>query len=206
MKEFFETYEHLKQYPEFDLEEIQDKYKTWEESGSDGDGEWIYPPWIFDPKLAFEYVMLAYAPDSSLVNIKDQTVRKQTAMKDSKIPKEHQKKILSNEHPMIGDMITRLFTHVNDLDYELLISGKEAIVSLLEVVRKPVDGRLLDDKERNAIKAKKECFEDAQFLLKEVRSIWNTMHEINPDMAEYVKEGVFKGGKAESFSKKKRKS
>ena len=93
MKEFFDAYEHLKQYPEFDLEEIQDKYKIWSAFGSDGDGEWIHPPWIFDPALAFEYVMLAYAPDSSLVKIKDQTVRKENAIKESNIPEEFRKMI-----------------------------------------------------------------------------------------------------------------
>ena len=206
MKEFFDAYEHLKQYPEFDLDTIQEKYKTWDESGANGDGEWVYPPWLFDPVLAFEYVMLAYAPDSSLVKIKDQAVRKENAMKESKVPVEFRKKILNNEHPMIGDMITRLFRHINDLDYELLISGKEAIVTLLEVVRKPIDSRLLDDKERNAVKAKGECFADAQVLLKEVRKIWNEMHEINPDMAEHVHSSVFKAGKAEGFAQKKRKS
>jgi hypothetical protein len=144
--------------------------------------------------------MLAYAPDSSLVKIKDHSIRKEKAIKESKIPKEQRVKVLRNENPMIGDMVTRLFREINDLDYELLISGKEAIVTLLEVVRKPIDTNLQDDKERNAVKAKRECFEDAQVLLKEIRKIHNQMHDISPDMAEHVGNLVFRGGTAERLA------
>jgi len=207
MKEFFDAYEHLKSYPEFDLIAITKKYKVWEEhDGNSGDGEHVAPPWVFDPKLAFEYVMLAYAEDSSLAKITDLPTRKLNAMKSSKIPEEQREKILKNENPMVGDMITRLFRHINNIDYELLISGKEAIVTLLEVVRKPIDSRLLDDKERNAVKAKRECFEDAQVLFIEIKKIYNAINEINGDMGAYVKEAVFKGGNAERLAGKTKKN
>jgi len=200
MKEFFEAYEHLKQYPEFDEEKIHEKYREWVEHGEDGDGEWHTPDWLFTPTLAFEYVMLAYAPDSSLANIKDLQTRKEKALSRSKVPKEQRKAILGNSNQMVGDMITRLFRHLNDFDYELLISGKEAVQTLLEVVRKPIDTRLQDDKERNAVKAKRECFEDAQVLLSEVRKIWNEMHAISVDLTE-VNLSAFKGGMAERLAK-----
>lgn len=206
MKEFFENYEHLKQYPEFNLEKIQNKYKYEVEMDSQsGETEERIPEWIFDPELAFEYVMLAYAPDSSLVKIKDQAVRKEKAIDESHIPKNQIAKVLHNENPMVGDMLTRLFRYINDLDYELLISGKEAVETLLEVVRKPIDTRLQDDKERNAVKAKRECFEDAQLLLKEIRKIYNQMNDIDSDLGDHVKKQVFRGGHAERLAEKAKK-
>jgi len=203
MKEFFESYEHLKEYPEFDRKDIENKYKYFiEHDENSGDGEWKIPEWIFDPKSAFEYVMLAYAPDSSLANIKDLQIRKEKALNQSKIEKKYHSAILRNENPMIGDMITRLFRFLNDFEYELLISGKEAIQTLLEVVRKPIDTRLQDDKERNAVKAKRECFDDAKVLMSEIRRIFNEMNNINEDLADHAKKSVFKGGLAERLAEK----
>jgi len=161
---------------------------------------WDNPPWLFNPDLAFEYVMLAYAPDSSTVKIKDFQIRKEKAMEQCKIPKDQQSKVLKNENPMIGDMITRLFRELNDFEYELIISGKEAIQTLLEVVRKPVDSRLLDDKERNAVKAKRECFEDAEALMGKIKTLVNQMSAINEDLGEHAKKSVFQGGLAERLA------
>ena len=202
MKEFFESYKHLKKYPEFIDEEIRDKYKVWIESDQNsGDGYWAELPWLFNTDIAFEYVMLTYAPDSG-INFKDFQIKKQRALEQSKVPKSQWGSILKNENPMIGDMITRLFRELNDFEYELIISGKEAIQSLLEVVRKPVDSRLLDDKERNAVKAKRECFDDARALMIAIKSIVSDMDKINVDLGDYTKNSVFKGGIAERLAKK----
>jgi len=207
MKEFFDSYAHLKSYPEFNTQAIQERHREWvEHDAESGDGNWVVPDWIFEPRLAFEYVMLVYAPDSSLAKMKDIKARKESALSQTKIPDEQIDKILSNENPMIGDMLTRLFRHLNDIDYELLISGKEAIETLLEVVRKPINSRLLDDKERNAVKAKRECFEDAQVLMKEIRRIYAQMNDLEPDMADHVNKSAFKGGLAENLSGRKPKN
>lgn len=201
MKEFFDSYLHLKQYPEFDKEKIEKRHRVWiEDDATGGMGHWDNPPWLFNPDLAFEYVMLAYAPDSSTVKIKDFQIRKEKAMEQCKIPKDQQSKVLKNENPMIGDMITRLFRELNDFEYELIISGKEAIQTLLEVVRKPVDSRLLDDKERNAVKAKRECFEDAEALMGKIKTLVNQMSAINEDLGEHAKKSVFQGGLAERLA------
>ena len=201
MKEFFDSYLHLKQYPEFDKEKIEKRHRVWiEDDATGGMGHWDNPPWLFSPDLAFEYVMLAYAPDSSTVKIKDFQIRKEKAMEQCKIPKDQQSKVLKNENPMIGDMITRLFRELNDFEYELIISGKEAIQTLLEVVRKPVDSRLLDDKERNAVKAKRECFEDAEALMGKIKTLVNQMSAINEDLGEHAKKSVFQGGLAERLA------
>jgi hypothetical protein len=207
MKEFFESYAHLKEYPEFDADKIMEKYRVWVEDDSEtGEGHWAEPEWMFDPKLAFEYVMLAYAPDSSLAKMKDLQVRKEKAMEQGNIPKEYAPAILRNENPMIGDMITRLFRELNDFEYELIISGKEAIQTLLEVVRKPVNSRLLDDKERNAVKAKRECFDDAEAMMGRIKSLVNQMSDINEDLGDHAKKSVFQGGLAERLAEKAKKS
>jgi len=48
---------------------------------------------------------------------------------------------------------------------DLIDSSKEAVAILIEDIRTPLDPELSDEKRRNAIKAKKECFLDAQEIL-----------------------------------------
>jgi CHASE3 domain sensor protein len=99
-------------------------------------------------------------------------------------------------------MATRIFREISDFEYELLMSAKEAIETLLEVVRKPISTYLQDDKERNAVKAKRECFDDAKYLMTEVKQMLNAVREDNPDVAEHVNQSAFKGGLAERFAEK----
>ena len=48
---------------------------------------------------------------------------------------------------------------------DLIDSSKEAVAILINDIRTPLDPDLSDEKRRNAIKAKKECFLDAQEIL-----------------------------------------
>ena len=48
---------------------------------------------------------------------------------------------------------------------DLIDSSKEAVSILINDIRTPLDPDLSDEKRRNAIKAKKECFLDAQEIL-----------------------------------------
>ena len=48
---------------------------------------------------------------------------------------------------------------------DLINSSKEAVAILIEDIKTPLDPDLSDEKRRNAIKAKKECFLDAQEIL-----------------------------------------
>ena len=48
---------------------------------------------------------------------------------------------------------------------DLIDSSKEAVAILIDDIKKPLDPELSDEKRRNAIKAKKECFLDAQDIL-----------------------------------------
>jgi len=195
-------YDILLKYPEFDYKEVREKYKVWVEDDSEtGDGHHEYPPWIFDTKLAYKYLILTYAPESEYAGIKELNERKKIALKDSKVPEDQWNTILSNGNPMVGDMLTRFFREYRDFDYELLVSSAEAIVTLLDVVRKPINSRLLDDKERNAVKAKRECFDDAKYLMQKAKEMLKELSEDNEEVADHARKSVFEGGLAERFAK-----
>ena len=193
-------YTELLKYPEFDIDAIREKHIVNVGENEAGEPMTIDPDFTFDTKVAFGYLILTYGPDSEFSGMKDMSERKELALKKSKVPKQFHKNILSNENPMIGDMLTRFFRVYEDFDYELLISAKEALITLLEVVRKPIDSRLLDDKERNAVKAKRECFEDARYIMGEIRKMLNDLGDMSEDAKEAVKKSVFKGGFAEKMA------
>ena len=193
-------YTELLKYPEFNIDEIREKHTVHVRDNEAGEPVMMEPDFTFDTKVAFSYLVLTYGPDSEFSGIKDMSERKELALKKAKVPKQFHKKILTNENPMIGDMLTRFFRVYEDFDYELLISGKEALITLLEVVRKPINTHLQDDKERNAVKAKRECFDDAKYIMRELRMMLKDLSEMSEDAAEAVKKSVFKGGFAEKMA------
>ena len=86
----------------------------------------------------------------------------------------------------------------------LVESGKQAFELLIEEVKRPIDPDLPDDKSRNAMKAKKECFMDAKDILLEVQKIEAHLNgEIIEDV-EKVSDNPYKGGHAEQFAKQKK--
>ena len=70
---------------------------------------------------------------------------------------------------------------------QLVKAGDKAFKLLLEQVEKPIDEELSDDKARNAMKAKRECFMNAQTILDEHRKIEAilTGDEIDEDDSEF---------------------
>jgi len=200
MSDWTKDYQDLLKYPEFDYNTIVEKFTV--EAGENEAGEpmTVEPNFVFDMEAAYMYLVFAYAPNSPYATIKDLKERKQLSLKQSGVPKKFHEKIISNENPMIGDMLTRFFRTYEDFDYELLISGKEALITLLEVVRKPIDSLLLDDKERNAVKAKRECFDDAKYLMGEMKKMLSDLNDKSEDAASAVKSSVFKGGFAEKLA------
>ena len=54
---------------------------------------------------------------------------------------------------------------------KLIKAGLQAYDLLLEEVKRPVDPDLPDDKSRNAMKAKKECFIDCQDILLSIKEL-----------------------------------
>ena len=86
---------------------------------------------------------------------------------------------------------------------KLIEAGKQAFELLLEEVKKPLDPELQDDRARNVMKAKKECFIDAKEIITEVEKLEAYLNgeEPSPDMEET--EAAFKKGYAEKFAKKR---
>ena len=84
---------------------------------------------------------------------------------------------------------------------KLIQSGNKAFELLLEEVKRPIDPDLPDDKSRNAMKAKKECFMDAQEILMAIHKIEN---QINGKDENIIEEDTnsFKAGFSEKFAKK----
>jgi len=196
------NYSYILEYPEFDNQKIIEKHRRFVVTDpATGGGDYEIPSWIFRTDIAYEYVINVYAPDSPLNNIKDLRIRKLKAL-EKYIDKSQWDAILANRNPMIGDMVTRLFREINDFDYELMLSAKEAVETLMEIVRKPLDTNMTDDKERNAIKSKRECFDDSKYLLAEIRKMQKEMEDGNADVADHVNKSVFKTGIAERLALK----
>ena len=92
---------------------------------------------------------------------------------------------------------------------ELMDAGEKAFNLLLKEVERPIDEGLSDDRARNAMKAKKECFMDARIIMAEVQKIERQLNgeeeEESQDMMRDEKhESAFEGGFAEKFAKKKK--
>ena len=85
----------------------------------------------------------------------------------------------------------------------LIESGNKAFDLLLEEVKKPIDPDLQDDKARNAMKAKKECFMDAQDILMAINKIQNQINEgLTDSQQAELEEKSFKAGCSEKYAKK----
>jgi hypothetical protein len=204
MRDFLKKYNYLLDYSEFKKEKIIEKYRTWHKDDEiSGDGHWEPPVWMFDPEIAARYAMLVYIPESPISHIKDIAELKLRAIEMAGVP---DKALPLTNNLMIGDMATRIFREFNDFDYELLVSAKEAVEVLMEVVRKPIDTRLQDDKERNAIKAKRECYDDAKYMLTEIKKLSSILKEESPDVSDHVENQVFKKGMQEKLAEKAKKT
>jgi hypothetical protein len=90
---------------------------------------------------------------------------------------------------------------VNEKLEKLIASGNRAFDLLLEEVKKPIDPDLQDDKARNAMKAKKECFMDAQDILMAIHKIQNQISGEEEEEVE-LEEKSFKAGFSEKYAKK----
>ena len=85
---------------------------------------------------------------------------------------------------------------------ELVRSGTKAFNLLLDEIKKPIDAELQDDKARNAMKAKKECFMDAQEILMAINKIENQLAGDEESSSETTEGGSFRAGFSERFAKK----
>ena len=91
---------------------------------------------------------------------------------------------------------------------ELVEAGKKAFDLLVREVERPVDEELQDDRARNAMKAKKECFMDAREIMAEVQKL---EAQLNGEVIEDTESvnitedsSAYTGGYAEKFAKNKK--
>ena len=90
---------------------------------------------------------------------------------------------------------------------ELITAGETAFNLLLKEVERPIDEELQDDRARNAMKAKKECFMDARIIMAEVQKIerqLNGEEDIDVIKIEDEKSSAYEGGFAEKFAGNKK--
>ena len=87
---------------------------------------------------------------------------------------------------------------------KLINAGKEAFELLLEEVKKPLDPELQDDRARNAMKAKQECFVAAQDILSRVRELEAQLNGEDLETSDFLKKKDFQAGLAEKFAKNKK--
>jgi len=80
---------------------------------------------------------------------------------------------------------------------DLIDSSKEAVAILINDIKTPLDPDLSDEKRRNAIKAKKECFIDAQEILIGISKLEEQITE-----GSIKEEKDFEKGIAEKFAKR----
>ena len=93
-------------------------------------------------------------------------------------------------------------TNIEQRLKRLIESGKRAFELLLEEVEKPIDPELQDDKARNAMKAKKECFMDAQEILTTIHKIESQVDQEQPEETLTEEEKAFQAGFSEKYAKK----
>tara|TARA_R110002020_G_scaffold13666_4_gene48983 strand:- start:540 stop:854 length:315 start_codon:yes stop_codon:yes gene_type:complete len=91
---------------------------------------------------------------------------------------------------------------------KLVDAGKKAFDLLVLEVERPIDEELQDDRARNAMKSKKECFMDAKEIIAEVQKLEALLNGEELETSELLKtkedNSAYEGGYAEKFAKNKK--
>jgi len=111
--------------------------------------------------------------------------------------------LMLNKSKTVSRIITDVLHITANREFELYISALEATTILLDIVRRPIDDTLDDDKWLTALKAKKQGFNDARELLDSAKEIAEQMLGAREaDLEEHVEEAIFKEGMSEKLAKK----
>lgn len=92
--------------------------------------------------------------------------------------------------------------YVKDSTQRLINASKKAVDILIEEIEQPLDPELSDEKRRNAIKAKRECFEDCQELIRGIASLEAKISSKDSSSSILDKEKDFEGSFAEKYAGK----
>jgi hypothetical protein len=154
-----------------------------------------------DLEKIVDYCIYVYTPQSE--DVVQLHHKKEAALIDLGITKKKDRELLlENKSHIVSNIITDLLHVVANREYELYISALEAATILLEVVRRPVDDKLSDEKWANALKAKKQGFMDARDLIASANEIAEKITGAKEtDLEEHVEEVTFKEGLSEVLAK-----
>lgn len=174
---------------------LLDKYS----GGSPFDGEF---PVSIDNVV--DYCIRVYTKDEGEHATLNQ--KKEAALNEFGIKRESDREIFTlNKSVSVSRIITDILRAQADREFEMYISALEAATILLEVVRRPIDDDLDDEKWGTALKAKKQGFLDARELIESANDIAEKMLGVKEvDIGEHVEDTAFKGGYAEKFAKNKK--
>jgi hypothetical protein len=119
------------------------------------------------------------------------------------IPKTKDRDILLfNKSEIVSSIVTAILLANFDREFELYISALEAATILLEVVRRPIDDKLENEKWYNALKAKKQGFNDARELILSASKIAEDITGAkDTDIEAHIDDTVFTSGAAERLAK-----
>jgi hypothetical protein len=110
-----------------------------------------------------------------------------------------------NKSKTLSRVVTDILHITANRQFELYVSALEAATILLDVVRRPIDDTLEDEKWLAALKAKKQGFNDAKELLASADEIAERMIGCKEvDLEEHVEENIFKKGQMEMLAEKYR--
>jgi hypothetical protein len=129
--------------------------------------------------------------------------RKARAISKYNIPKSDHRMLLENKSDLISAMITVLMKMQKERKFELFISALDASSILLDVVRRPVSDELDDEKWHSALKAKRQGFVDAEFLIEASTRLLEEMTGMkDADIEAHIEETDFRGGAMERLANK----
>jgi len=147
-----------------------------------------------------DYAIAVYASRGSDVIMLNE--RKDSVMLEYKISNKSDMELLKfNKSRTLSRIVTDILHITANRQFELYVSALEAATILLDVVRRPIDDTLEDEKWLSALKAKKQGFNDAKELLASANEIAERMLGASePDLEEHIDDNIFKKGQMETLA------
>lgn len=148
-----------------------------------------------------KYVIAVYAERGGDVVMLNE--RKEAVLLDLGIKNEKDMELLMfNKSRLVSRIVTDVLHITANREFELYVSALEAATILLDVVRRPIDDTLEDEKWLAALRAKKQGFTDARELLDSATEIAEKiLGAKDVDVEEHVEEVIYKEGLSERLAK-----
>lgn len=155
-----------------------------------------------DINKLIDYLLAVYVKDENEEHV-TLNQKKEAQIIKLKIPSDDANLLLTNKSITASRIITEILKHGGDRLYEMYISGLEAATILLEVVRRPINDDLDDEKWFSALRAKKQGFIDARELYASTNQIAEEMLGVKEvDIETHVDTTDYTQGISEILAKK----